>query len=536
MPSAKRNMAVIIVAVIGILLLSQQSNLFSIGGTVLSLSQTNFVSNDPTIGGQAWLLTMSVNGQGQYAEGYFNSITADGKTSKYPLTVKVSNDAQTCTYPINTGSQKIYTAEYKTADYQAVLDDAQAWARCGQLFGTNDLFLAQKFQGSLIIGCTYRHPVAQAGTIGTATLNFAATISSTVNGVMSSATLTNQNQRSAWVGNNVYASWSGNLGSGETCPSASGQGIAAIYQNGWNSVDSAKVTQFVALDANLKTCMAAVGNKQGECIDPYNAVANAALYSSKRLTSDGGTTASAGGSLSSGQVTLPLSRMLAYPVITMRIKADYLGVVIPVGIPKINSVSSPAFYSGTTGTISATISNIGDGDGSFAYSAVCSSPFQATGTSQSISVSKGQSQTVFIPITVSATGSQDTSGTCTVNVYDLNNANNKDVATVTVIGKPIAVCSPVGQLICTGNVIQECIGSGYRDVQICANGCEAAGASTKCKDKPVPPCTSNQYFDIDSNKCVDKGPGTDYLLWVIVIGGLVIGLIAGSKMGGRKKR
>ena len=49
------------------------------GGTILSLQRTDFVSNDPQINGQAWLLSIVQNGASQFVRETFTDINADGK-------------------------------------------------------------------------------------------------------------------------------------------------------------------------------------------------------------------------------------------------------------------------------------------------------------------------------------------------------------------------------------------------------------------------------------------------------------------------
>src|SRR3990167_8007461 len=113
--SKKDNTLIYIAAIVVGLMIVNPTGLFStIGGGfgVLSAGQVQFESNDNTIGGQAWLISLVQNGNGQLLTGTFNPSdiqSSDGKQSTTPFTFQMSLDKNEVQYPlVSLSGTKLY--------------------------------------------------------------------------------------------------------------------------------------------------------------------------------------------------------------------------------------------------------------------------------------------------------------------------------------------------------------------------------------------------------------------------------------------
>jgi hypothetical protein len=225
------------------------------------------------------------------------------------------------------------------------------------------------------------------------------------------------------------------------------------------------------------------------CVEEYNSYSSYALqpkylyfysYDGKILA-----TGVPSGNEYSGKVTLTVNKLLQFPVLTLKIKADWLGVYIPVGKPLITSVSSTEFQTGGVSYITTKVKNVGDALGSFGVYAQCNQPFSFIGTTEFISLNPNEEGIVNLKI--SGTCSQKTQGSCVVYAYDRNNPNNKDSKTVSVSCTPIVLCN-AGETRCNGKVIEQCnqAGSGWNAIQTCDYTCEIKEGKATCVSPPQP--------------------------------------------------
>jgi hypothetical protein len=196
----------------------------------------------------------------------------------------------------------------------------------------------------------------------------------------------------------------------------------------------------------------------------------------------------------SGKVTLTVNKLLQFPVLTLKIKADWLGVYVPVGKPLITSVSSTEFQTGGVSYITTKVKNIGDALGSFGVYAQCNQPFSFVGTTEFINLNPNEEGVVNLKI--SGTCSQKIQGSCNVYAYDRNNPNNKDSKTVSVSCTPIVLCN-AGETRCNGKVIEQCnqAGSGWNAIQTCDYTCEIKEGKATCVSPP-PPKPQCEWWDI----------------------------------------
>lgn len=438
---------------------------FAIGSgfTTLGISNVQFTSNDPLVGGQAWVLTVSQNGVGQSAYGDYGTIAdASGKSSD-PFTISISLDKNYATYNIYSQGVFIKTVEYTSTTYNPFSSsygcNRDVWHNWIKPGGTTKVFCYNYVNEGVY------------GTLGNANINFQSTVSISGKSGADSLIISNNGATSGISQNgNIQASWFGNFVSGESAPSPSGQGIIAIYDTstgGWKTGNQNSYTNWKNYDVSgLSACLGTSGSSGGTCFDNYNNYANT-LMSGYQFKTVGGDVATTSGTQSNGIVNLNLPKQLQFPGITMRIKAGFIGINIPVGKPQIVSTDSLVFSTGQTGNIAVTVKNVGTADGSFDIFATCSEGFSQTGGSLRTTISAGQTGTVYIPITSNVV-SGTKYGSCTVTAKDVNNPNNYDTKSVSVSSSSISICTE-GQISIIGNKIQECQGNVWKTIKQCAS-------------------------------------------------------------------
>ena len=462
---------VLVTALILILGLTQQQ---SYGFQTLSLSpNVQFNSNDPIIGGQDWLLTVSQNGAGQSASGTFTANS--GSSASNQFTISTSLDKDYATYPIYNQNVPINVITYTTATYNPFSSTLGCPSD-----NTNRIAL-----GSLpLISKVYCFaPVTRGyyGIIGQANVNFQSTITVSGSGGTSSCSLTNANQNSCISSDgNVQASWAGSLVSGQSTPDPTTQGIVAIYNtanNGWVTASTTQYNLYFTNVNNLASCLSTAAHDQLQdasiqaCMNGVNQPAQS-LLSGYPFSVVGGSAATTTGGQNSGQVILNLPTQVQFQVLTMRVKSALIGINVPSGQPKITSTSSLIFQTGQTGNIAVTVQNVGSGVESMNVGATCTNGFSQNGNSLTVSGLQPQaSQTVYIPITANVI-SGNLTGTCTVTATDINNPNNFDTASVAVSSNAITICTN-GQITVYGNDIQQCQSNVWVTTQTCPTGTTA---------------------------------------------------------------
>lgn len=475
---------VVFLIIVAILILSQINfvrETFSIGVSgfsALSLSNVHLKSNDPQIGGQAWLLTVSQNGAGQSAYGTFTATDGSSGAESNDFTITTSLLENYATYPIYYQGNPIQKVEYTTTAYNPL----------GSLGGCNpDVW--QYVYKPLLSTTAYCYKYtsdAVYGTVGSANINFQSKINVQGSSGSDSCTISNFEDTSCISNNgNVYASWVGSLVSGQSPPQPSSQNIIALYipnSGGWILADSQKYNDWLILKTNLLSCIDS--QRSTSCFTDMNAK-ETSLLAGKPFTSVGGSVGTTQGGQNNGQIFMQLPTQVQFQVITMRIKASFIGINIPVGVPKVSSASSDIFQTGQTGVIETRITNIGDAQGSFDVSATsCTNGFYQVGNALRVTLPKGNSQTIYIPISANVV-SGDLNGVCTIKATDVNNPNNFDTKQVSVASSAISICSP-GEKRIAGNHIEICEDNVWK-------------VFIECSDTQTP-----QYNSQGEPVCVDK--------------------------------
>jgi len=493
-----------ILAFVTILTVGEQTDMFSVlgGWSTLSLDRVSYVSNDPTLNKDAFLLTISQTGQGEYASGtvYASNMQSLEGTATNDITIKSRIEDYRCQYPINYMTEKIY-------DY-TIVDTCGKWDlfcsigfydRC--IARGNDYYVDDSQEQSY---CIQKTVIATKGLIGDAFFNFKTTFDINIGGLTESVVLTPTKTSAMSSDGRVNVAWTGNTVSGMNCPDPDRNDIGIVrYQNAWRTTDLSNLEYYsMTHKTQLDTCFNNARNEQDAtiCIMNANLAARSALAEKKFTFAsvDAQTTAhpEAYGITGDGAVILSLNKLLQFPQYTLIVDADTLNIVKPVGMPKIVSAKGSTLMTGQTGHISTTIKNVGTGTGSFAVSVACDSPFSYTGSAYYLTLEPQEIDSRLLPIKGEC--NSDISKTCTVTVYDRNNPSKRDTRTVSMGCSPIVICS-TGEIRCLGEIEQKCIAGTHW---------ENTGTDN-CRDIPSPPATCQVDADCDDGNflTLDKCEG-----------------------------
>lgn len=293
--------------------------------------------------------------------------------------------------------------------------------------------------------------------------------------------------------------------------------IASVKQSGWNFL-GISTTSESAIDQKLTNTL--------QYINSYETNIDGAKYSSQGLATPTGST------LGNGVINIQLSQPVINPYVVWLVRADWLGVKIPVAKPTITSVSCPTFVSGNVGAATVSVRNDGSVDGSFYASVSGCDPIKMTdATTGNIPFAVGQTKTISIRLdSGSSAPTSDLIKQCTITVTDANKASNTASQAVSCTVSPpqvcVASCTSSSQCAsgdvcqdgtCThnsNNCIVKCTsdGRGYQNVQCCTQAvlidgkwqCKTAQcskdtdcnagyvcSSSVCVLAPSPPCTGS---------------------------------------------
>ncbi len=477
----RRNVGFVIAGLIILLVLGIFAQQFSIQGfSTLSLDRVDFSSNDNTIGGQAFLVSVVQNGVGQSVSGSFSTsqlnseLDGEGVETSKDLSVSLSTEGQECVYDIRTTNdalRRLNIIEQDDCLTNICLNSAIDRCRGEQgTFAHEGGFISRK---KYI--CYDFEYVGTVGTVGLDRLAFETTVEVEVDGEDFSGVISNSGDRSVVLGDNrVHASWQGNLASGLSCPSPSGQDLVALYTDRWSLISESAYDDWKNIGSTVAVddCMDRANNNAGvsyaSCVDNYNGLLNVAT-NPVDFVSSGGSDVELSGSASSGEIRLPLGNLIEYPMITMRIAADVLGIVIPVGMPEIVDVIVTDASLGVQGNIRVDVKNVGTERASFNVAVECQEPFSVRGASPVIQVELDRTSTANIPFSAGVEGTKG----CVVTVSDLENPNNRDIDTFSVSASGFTSPCTSGDLQCIGVVEQVCRGGVWEVTGTTA--CETVG-------------------------------------------------------------
>ena len=522
-----RVIIIILILVVGSIILFGGRLPFSIGFSTLSLSKVDYVSNDPDVGGEAWLMELALTGSGESAQGTFTANLIQDQadnfkaTQDFTLTSKVSDNK--IEYTIQNDFTQFYTVGYYkvTVGILNLAEQQRVDSECRN----NPNFLTIQAQVALTgveYFCFLKNPSGTKGIVRDDFKRiFSANITTTKAGVPTTVTINTIESTSARLGDFGFVKWVGFLVTDVAEPTPGGQDVCALYNNGWKLIDcsdfqtwSATATKSV-IDNCMETqrILKPIADAVLFCQNQVNNAASLVLQG-KEFTAIGGSgekfTGATSGTLDAGKVTINLPRLYIIPLLTVKLKTSYIGkvqIVVPVGKPDIIQTKSDCFGTGAAnkGFISVTVKNIGTAMSATDVSAVCTSPFSSNDRIR-LNINPGETDIALLAVTASV--NQETRSTCTVKAIDINNPANTDTAQVEVCATQIQVCNPGTKKVEGRNVLQcNAAGSGFDIIQTCAE---------------------DQVADALTFQCVNKIQGAPLVSFPDITGGITGGITAAA--------
>lgn len=424
------------IALIGVILLILLSggylNFLSIGWTTLSISQASWFSTDTQLNGGGWLLTFVANGGGEHAYGSWSSTDEKfyGLLNK-PNWFSVNYDQleQYVSYPVTTNYENINFVNYVEYDatYNPTITPSQLDAWC---YNENQGFMWGQYAYSMKFWCAKYAKYGEAHTFLSGTFNWKGKI--TVNSMLEEVSGTIDNIGNSivipnGVGSNVvWAKWAGNTVSGSDLPTTANVKPVYNFQNQqWRIVNKAAYDSWKSYDLTVVQCLSTKksdGTDPRFCTNNLNNIVNSIIVAT---TNDQIFQYATVDITNINQPVIKINvGLLQYPMIQLKIKADFVGIWLPCASisPQFSQIDGTLLGTATQSLRGrAVIKNPGSVDAVFSAKITCPSgiivtkPVDST-LKDTYEIKAGQS----VEITYTHTAAQAVSGQCTITVYDMN--------------------------------------------------------------------------------------------------------------------
>jgi hypothetical protein len=450
-----------------------------------------------------WAITTVFNGGGQSLVANLDNTSinyrdSEGRliTSAYPLQISGYTNPETAIYtisnqqpePIDSFSSQVELGWVRQGIIQQNASNAPS---CPSSYSyewdftdrVQPKFLGPYYTYTIARVCIYETLVGNEYPISLADTQFSSDLTLTANGQPETLNLNSNSTSAISPDGLVQAQWVGSLVTGTQAPTnPQSVAISNINNNQWDiqNVNEYSGTQgytnhiptFQSGTYNATTISRLSSSCQGifnpsditnaslanvaACMNDYaqNQYSINNQYASQLLTS-GSTIEGNGNSYSATQtnyngepafaISLGSSSFTTNPEIIFTLSGTFVGVVIPVGKPKILSVSSSSFTSGSTGIIKVNVENVGDAQGSFYATLSDCQGISPTQSATNYQVQPGQSQQINVSITTSGIN-QTINQQCMITVTDYNGGGS-DTAQVNIVSKPANQCTPNSQVV-----------------------------------------------------------------------------------------
>lgn len=528
----------ILFVIVAAVLMLNGGHLFA-GFTTLQLTSINFLdTNDPILGGNTWALTVVPLGMSQWVEGSSaggtipaEDISDSGNIAQRDLKIDIINHEQKCSYLIETdytarpiynfGGQLYGKTIFGGCDVAAITADCQQYGKVLAIGAIGSSFNCGCFYGTLTS--------AQIGTIPTEADRLYNTEVSVSNGVNTyKANINNWQTGFAQLGNVAYVQGI-DLSSGLSCPSGNQYRVMGVGSQ-WRLISASNYDTYKNLYDNYFVS----SGFSVENVDHFwSIISNLNAYSNNAQSETTWCKPGYGcAAYKSGSYYFTPDKSVSNPIIQFYVKADWLGVVQPEGVPDITCIDKVKNIGGSGGSLKFEVKNIGSGRGTAEVSVDCETPVSQDGGSINIYLQSGESKTSAIGIKTDKVDHQ-ISISCEVKARILSNTDSC-FAQVTV--NPDIVCTPL-ERTCRQNAVQECNPSGTAwtvldqcsGTEVCqfVSG-EATCVSNECTDCLPDECNCHTWDLLCRANCklkdIQQGIGSA-VLWGIIILIVIVAII-----------
>ena len=502
----------ILIAVILIILIANGNlkilTLFGQGMTIKSMVSTSVISEDTDLSG-VWFLISAYSGGGQSIAGTLEPGDAKALSNyqtKFPLTMTASALDEKMKYTIKNAGTQVYSYS-DTVVKSSCGCTSSCWTHpeappCPS--GTTEQpFLAPA--GLFGLGkytcerhCFKKTQVGVLGNIESSSVKDSLTMTLSIPGESITETIVSGGNADfvskikGLIATVQYpaSGWTGNFPQ----DSSPFQAYYDLYKISWSLTSDAKYVIYQSALSSFESWVNSLNTitYSGNVVEQYN---SARADISNRL----GTFQSAVSSIRSDDLSLSqsqswgnrangdnseifidLDRQLAVADLLIKVRADWLGVVINVGKPQILSTTCNEFKAGDMGKIIIQVKNIGTASGMFVPSISCGI-IQSTFNINAVPIDAGQVGTIEIPIdAVKSVGGQ--TDNCKIRVQEYNKASNYDETSVSCkIVKP-ALCQE-GSVDITENCIRKCENGIPKQLKCCTQGESLLRDNSKINDE-----------------------------------------------------
>ncbi len=449
------------------------------GFTVLSISSSRVISSDTDLSDTWILVNLIANAGGQSLIGTVTpeqtSEFSNGKfETKYPIEISLSAVDETVDYPIINDGTPIYTYTTTTAES----GNPFTTAVCPQ--GTTyEVGVLNNIGRQTLKYCIKQTQVGIKGHFKNPNIKFKAIMKLEVNGKELTKEIGTADVPSSieFMDGTVLratAQWTGSLITGDSPPNQDNF-VPILYfdddkwrlisKDDWNKYnnyfDIAKSellrlqTEFVLTDVTPEEKIKSVLQ------DTLNQIS---VMSRRDLSLTSGAFYVSRNDQNNAKVRLILDRALTYPSFIIKVKADWVGIKIPVGKPDITSIKCPISSSGEEGKIIIDVKNKGTTTSSIRFSTSGCEPLQQKFSSESLQLGAGELQTITLELTGSNVNEEFTK-VCKVRAYDFNRPSNYDEASVSCKVTKAKICVPDSQSI-IGKCIYKCNSAGTNQEEL----------------------------------------------------------------------
>lgn len=468
----KSKLPIIFILVIALIGAGYMTDMFTIGRGGFSVSSIttnpNIITEDTDLEQARFLVLASFTGAGQSIVGMieeddFKSMS--GYETDYPLTISAESVNEYLEYEIdNSFPQSINM--YTITDYEHS-------GECppGTKYDIVDYMYACGFHFCHI--CIDEQPVAIKANFESPEMNFDVPIEVCVYSECDTKTIGNVDEDDVTYSADFYddsgnwvtqVSWDGSLVTGKSKPNQDNY-VAILRDDApvWKSVNKDKYISYTQKQSAMHTTLEQytidppipVNRKLIEAaIDDPNSAAEILLldkdniggYSNYNIIDDEKYRINMGDELG--------WRQWQNPLMTFKVKASWIGVVIPVGKPDITSISDVTVISGTPATLYVDVKNIGSGQGTFYPTLGSGCPLTLVDYTP-VTLQPQSTATMQVKLST-GTVSQNECGQCDLKVYDINKPSNYDTASFDYCTEVAQKCSPVDSYKPIGNCLYYC--------------------------------------------------------------------------------
>lgn len=535
-------------------------SVFFQGFTVTSIGLSNMISPGDPESSTEWLVGMTINGYGQSLAGTLDesTLTTNGYSSRYPVSITATMPNQNAFFIIDNNfpdSIKEFDIETKVGTMGCLagwctINVAPASCSTGTTYIIND-YLSQGWLGLGGPAIVSRTCITENIVGNKANINSIPTIDSEVdfqfNNGQSTETLSLSWEvpsaqssdgivKAQWVNLPLDGSTIGLISVGSNFYAINRKGFNAWYpvekglyegSNGYIQKRTVAVSKFETLktvglqmgdfsecepnfanDVGAQSCLISCTvtptstmtcietDLKNEYINPVNIISSQ-LLSANDVMIPGLPTATPTTHGGSDALLINLGTLMpAKPVVNLRFRGDWLGVVIPEGEPRITGTNSPiTFNSGNKGTVTIYVTNDGTEQSVMQAGLTGTCGVKQVAPSSLGYINPGANGELTLML--ETTGSATWQGSCTIQVTDVN-SGLYDTTTISINMLPPVECTKEGETFYEGgNNILICENGEKNVCKSCQYGVEfiEGQKTSNCNGRTIPCSACSGVFD-----------------------------------------